>query len=348
MSRVDVTVRQEAATLAAAEPVLEVRNLTTMFPTARGAAAAVNNVSFTVRPRETKGLVGESGSGKSITLRSLLGLVPWPGQVVAGSIRWGGRELVGMSEREMRKIRGREISMIFQDPTSALNPVFTVGEQIAETLRVHEHLGAREARRGAVALLDRVGIPAAAERARAYPHQLSGGMRQRAMIAIAIACRPRLVLADEPTTNLDVTIQDQILNLLAELQAEEGMSVILVSHDLGVVAQNADSLAVMYAGSILEDGPTAELFSEPRHPYTSALIGALPRIAPARRGAPLDTIGGQPPELDSLPSGCPFAPRCRFAREECGGIALELRGPGDHRTACPFHADLVPPGSEQR
>ena len=340
MSRAELASGREQTPAADAAPLLEVERLTTVFPTERGFAFAVNDVSFSLRAGETKGLVGESGSGKSMLCRSLLGLVPWPGQVVAGSVRWQGRELLGMPERELRRIRGSEISMIFQDPTSALNPVFTVGEQIAETLRVHEGLGRRAAQARAVALLGRVGIPAAAQRARAYPHQLSGGMRQRAMIAIAIACRPKLVLADEPTTNLDVTIQDQILNLLAELQAEQGMSVVLISHDLGVVAQNADSVAVMYAGSVVEDAPAVSLFDNPQHPYTAALIRALPQISTGARTGPLASISGQPPELDALPPGCPFAPRCRFAREACREIELTLRTVSGHRTACAFAAEL--------
>jgi peptide/nickel transport system ATP-binding protein len=330
--------RAHGRTELSAPPILEVRSLKTAFPTARGVALAVNNVSLSVAAGETKGIVGESGSGKSMTCRSILGLVPWPGQIIGGSVLWKGRELVGLPERKLRAIRGPEIAMIFQDPTSALNPVFTIGEQIAETMRVHLKLRSRQARREATELLGRVGIPSPRERYRAYPHQLSGGMRQRAMIAIAISCRPQLVLADEPTTNLDVTIQDQILNLLADLQAEYGMALVLVSHDLGVVAQNADSVAVMYSGFIVEQAPTASLFPDCRHPYTAGLIRALPSMR-GRAGAPLEPIPGQPPELDALVAGCPFQPRCRFAREACSEVDMQLRGDG-HLSACPFVEEL--------
>jgi oligopeptide/dipeptide ABC transporter ATP-binding protein len=325
----------------ASEAILEVRNLTVAFPTARGLAIAVNDVSLSIHPGKTLGIVGESGSGKSMTCRAIIGLVAWPGSILGGSVRWRGIELVGATSRVLREIRGKEISMIFQDPTSALNPVFPVGEQIAESLRIHLKLPRREARRESVALLARVGIPSPAERYRAYPHQLSGGMRQRAMIATAIACRPNLILADEPTTNLDVTIQDQILNLLAELQAEYGMAMILVSHDLGVVAQNAGFVVVMYAGSIVEEAPTGVLFEACRHPYTAGLIAALPTIRREAVGA-LESIPGQPPELETLPDGCPFRPRCRFASEACAAVDMRLIGRAGHRSACPFvdHLDL--------
>jgi oligopeptide/dipeptide ABC transporter ATP-binding protein len=321
--------------------LLEVRNLHTAFPTPHGAALAASGVSFGVDEGATKGIVGESGSGKSVTLRSLLGIVPEPGRVVDGEVLWRGRNLLTLPPRELRAIRGREISMIFQDPTSSLNPVFTIGEQIAETLRVKLEMGAGEARTRAVELLDHVGIPAAKERLRSYPHELSGGMRQRVMIAIAIACRPRLLLADEPTTALDVTIQDQILALLADLQHEFGMAMILVSHDLGIVAQNSDSVAVMYAGHVVEDAPTAELFRSPSHPYTIGLLRAIPSTrAPGTRRR-LEQIGGQPPDLARLPEGCPFRPRCTWARDACKDVAMELERAGPlHGTACPFFEDV--------
>ena len=318
-------------------PLIEVRELTTAFPTPRGPAMAVNGVTFTLAEGETKGIVGESGSGKSITLRSLLGLIPDPGRVIDGQVLWRGDDLLAMSETELRAIRGAEISMIFQDPTSCLNPVYTIGAQIAETLRVKLNMTRGDAHDRAIELLDHVGIPAAKERFKAYPHELSGGMRQRVMIAIAIACKPRLLLADEPTTALDVTIQDQILTLLAELQVEFGMAMLLVSHDFGVVAQNCESVIVMYAGHIVEEAPIEVLFRTPRHPYTSGLLAALPSLEdPGRRGK-LAQIGGQPPDLAQLADGCPFQPRCGGAREECSAVSMELEriGPG-HRSACPY------------
>jgi oligopeptide/dipeptide ABC transporter ATP-binding protein len=320
-----------------AAPLLEVRDLHTAFAGVQGSVMAAAGVSFSLAEGETKGLVGESGSGKSVTLLSLLGLVPEPGCVVDGEVLWGGRDLLRLPAAELRAIRGREIAMIFQDPTSCLNPVYTIGEQIAETLRVKLGMGGRAARERATELLDHVGIPAAASRLGSYPHELSGGMRQRVMIAIAIACRPRLLLADEPTTALDVTIQDQILALLAELQHEFGMAMVLVSHDLGVVAQNCDSVAVMYAGYVLEDAPATELFRNPRHPYTAALLQALPSIRrPGARGR-LPQISGQPPDLGQLPEGCPFRPRCSWARDACASVTMELLPAGpEHLTACPF------------
>ena len=329
----------EEGPAAAAVPLLEVESLYTAFPTAHGSVMAASGVSFSLAERETKGIVGESGSGKSITLRSLIGLVPEPGRVIEGSVRWAGRDLLSLKPAELRAIRGREISLIFQDPTSSLNPVYTIGEQIAETLRIKLGMSSRAARARAVELLDHVGIPAAKSRLGAYPHELSGGMRQRVMIAIAIACKPRLLLADEPTTSLDVTIQDQILSLLAELQDEFGMAMILVSHDLGVVAQNCDSVAVMYAGHIVEDAPARDLFESPRHPYTAALLEALPSIrAPGTRGR-LRQISGQPPDLSRLPEGCPFRPRCAHVRDACSEVTMEPVAVGSrHTTACPFTA----------
>jgi oligopeptide/dipeptide ABC transporter ATP-binding protein len=320
-----------------AAPLLEVRNLHTAFAGAQGSVMAASGVSFSLAEGETKGLVGESGSGKSVTLLSLLGLVPAPGCVVDGEVLWGGRDLLRLPADELRAIRGREIAMIFQDPTSCLNPVFTIGEQIAETLRVKLGMSGRAARDRAAELLDHVGIPAARTRLGSYPHELSGGMRQRVMIAIAIACRPRLLLADEPTTALDVTIQDQILALLAELQHEFGMAMVLVSHDLGVVAQNCDSVAVMYAGYVVEDASATDLFRAPRHPYTIALLKALPSIRRAGPRGRLPQISGQTPDLAQLPAGCPFRPRCVSARDACADVTMETLpvGPG-HLSACPF------------
>jgi len=295
---------------------------------------------FTVGPGECLGIVGESGSGKSMTCRSILGLVPRPGAIIDGSIRWRGQELVGASERRLRRIRGGEIGMIFQDPASALNPVYTIGSQIVETIVAHTDQGRAAARASAVELLSRVGIPSPRERANAYPHQLSGGMRQRAMIALAISCNPSLILADEPTTNLDVTIQDQILHLLADLRAEQEMAMILVSHDLGVVSQTADRVAVMYAGHIVEQASTRELFVRGRHPYTRGLIRALPSLQAGRERDRLVPIEGQPPELDRFPAGCPFQPRCASQRDECAQVDMALAQVGvDHLSACPFEPD---------
>ena len=306
--------------------------------------AAANGVSFDVHPGETLGLVGESGSGKSVTCRSVLRLVPPPGEIVGGSIAFDGRDLLALSSRELRRVRGAEIAMIFQDPMSSLNPVYTIGDQIIEPLRLHRPLGRKEARAEAVRLLDRVGIPSASERLDSYPHEFSGGMRQRVMIAIAISCRPKLLLADEPTTALDVTIQDQILTLLRELQGETGMAIVLVSHDLGVIAQASRRVTVMYAGYVVEQATTEGLFARPMHPYTVALLEALPELAARRGDRRLVPVKGQPPDLAALPAGCPFATRCRHAeddpesRREVSMELLELAP--DHLTACPFHEEV--------
>jgi oligopeptide transport system ATP-binding protein len=320
--------------------LLSVRDLVTVFPSAAGAAVAANGVSFDLRAGETMGLVGESGSGKSVTCRSILRLVPEPGQIVAGSVLFRGLDLLTVSRRELRSLRGAEISMIFQDPMSSLNPVYPVGDQIMEPLRIHRGMARKSARTEAVALLDRVGIPSPRERLESYPHELSGGMRQRVMIAIAISCRPKILLADEPTTALDVTIQDQILSLLLELQVQEGMAILLVSHDLGVIAQTCDRVTVMYAGYVVEQAATAELFDRARHPYTAALLRALPELD-SERGTRLLPIRGQPPDLTTLPAGCPFAPRCDHAREACAEVSMALVGAGPgHLTACPFHEEI--------
>lgn len=321
------------------------RDLVTVFPTRDGVVVAANHVSFDLFAGETMGLVGESGSGKSVTCRSLIQLVPEPGEVVGGAVEFEGRDVLDLSPREVRALRGREISMIFQDPMSSLNPVYPIGDQIAEPLRIHRGMARKPARAEAARLLDRVGIPSSRERLDAYPHELSGGMRQRVMIAIAISCQPKLLLADEPTTALDVTIQDQILSLLLELQQENGMGILLVSHDLGVIAQTCDRVTVMYAGYVVEQADTPALFKRPRHPYTLALLQALPELAAEGAGRRLVPIRGQPPDLADLPPGCPFAPRCEFApdldsRREVT-MALEASdSDSSHLTACPF-ADEV-------
>jgi oligopeptide/dipeptide ABC transporter ATP-binding protein len=315
--------------------LLEVQDLTIAFPGAVAPLLAADRVSFAVEAGRTVGLVGESGCGKSVTLRSLLGLVPYPGEVVSGSIRWHGEELQAASKRRLAALRGREISMIFQDPMSCLNPVFTIGDQITETLRRRAGLGRAESRARALELLDHVGIPAPDRRMRAYPHQLSGGMRQRVMIAIAISSAPKLLLADEPTTALDVTTQEQILALLLDLQRENGMAMVLVSHDLGVIAETCDEVVVMYAGRTVEAGFGTAVMHAPRHPYTRGLIQAMPSLEVS--GALPTPIPGQPPNLANLPTGCPFQPRCAHARPACAEVSMTLdAGLADHGSACPF------------
>ena len=322
---------------AAATPLLRVSGLTVGFPAAEQVALAVDGVGFEAFPGETLGIVGESGCGKSMSLRALLGIVPAPGTVLAGEVAWEGEVDLLREPERMRAMRGREISMVFQDPMESLDPVYSIGDQLTEVLRRRAGHSRTAARTRAVELLDRVGIPSAAQRLRSYPHELSGGMRQRVMIAIAIACGPRLLLADEPTTALDVTIQDQILSLLAELQRETRLTILLVSHDLGVIAQMADRIAVMYAGHVVETGSADEVLDAPRHPYTAALIASAPDATGAVQGTRLETIGGSPPTITELPAGCVFQPRCRHARPACGEVEMTLdRGPGEHASACPM------------
>jgi oligopeptide/dipeptide ABC transporter ATP-binding protein len=298
------------------EPLLSVEGLRVQFATARGSVFAVNGVSFDIAPGETLGLVGESGCGKSVTALALLGILARNGGVTAGRAMFGGRDLLQLKDSELRHVRGREIAMIFQDPMTSLNPVLTVGRQIREVLETHFGLGKDEAVRRAGTLLERVGIPSPELRLRDYPHQFSGGMRQRAMIAMALACHPELLIADEPTTALDATIQAQILELLNQLKEELGMAVILITHDLGVVAGAAARVAVMYAGRIMEEAPVLELFRNPLHPYTRGLLASLPRGG--KRGR-LQAIPGSVPDLLDLPPGCVFRPRCPKAFEPCGG-----------------------------
>ncbi len=295
--------------------LLEVNDLSVRLQTQRGPAYAVRNVSFSLERGATLGLIGESGCGKSITAMSLMGLLP-DNALVTGSIRFDGEELVGKGEAQLCRIRGDRIGMIFQEPMTALNPVHSIGRQVAEPLRLHRGMNAADARKEAIALLDRVGIPDAARRIDAYPHQFSGGQRQRITIAMALACGPDLLIADEPTTALDVTIQQQILDLIRELVAERGMALMLISHDLGVIAQNVAHMLVMYGGSVVESGPTESVFAHMMHPYTRGLFAARPRLN-AARGARLATIAGTVPELVDLPPGCPFAGRCRFTIDDC-------------------------------
>ena len=315
-------------------PLLAVRNLRTEFSGDDGTFAAVEDVSFDLEAGEVIGIVGESGSGKSVTALSILGLIPDPpGRITRGSIAFDGEELLGLSERRMRRIRGADIAMIFQEPMTSLNPVFTIGDQIVETIRFHERLGRRAARERAAEMLDRVGIALPAQRLDEYPHQLSGGMRQRAMIAIALSCNPRLLLADEPTTALDVTIQAQILDLLRELQEELGMAVVLITHDLGVVAQHVDRVMVMYAGRVVEEAPVLDAFARPSHPYTQGLLRSIPSLDDERER--LDAIPGMVPSPFAPPPGCPFAPRCIHARDVCATVQPPLIDAGqEHRAAC--------------
>ena len=317
-------------------PLLAVKDLRLGFPSESGLALAANGVNLTVRKGEVLGLVGESGSGKSVTCRAILGMVPHPGAILEGRIEYDGRNLLDLSPSEMREVRARETAMIFQDPASSLNPVFTIGYQISEVLRHNMGFDRSAAAARSLELLDRVGIPAPEQRMKAYPHEMSGGMRQRVMIAMALAGEPRLLLADEPTTALDVTIQDQVLRLLNDVRRERNMSMILVSHDMGVIGQMADRVAVMYAGRIVEVGPVEQIFGNADHPYTRALIEAVPQLMPDEE-VQLRTIPGQPPDLLALEPGCPFAPRCELAREACGEVSMDLTEVRAHQlSACPF------------
>ena len=302
----------EGLGLRADTPLLCVEHLTTVFDTSKGSVAAVDDISFEIRSGETLGVVGESGSGKSVTALSIMRLVQPPGRIAAGRIRFKDRDLLTLDERAMQRVRGAEIGLIFQEPMTALNPVFRVGDQIAETLLVHGRATRREARANAIELLRAVRITNPESRIDDYPHQLSGGMRQRVLIAMAIACQPSLVIADEPTTALDVTIQAEILDLLRDMKAALGLSLLLITHDLGVIAETADRVAVMYAGRIVETGPVREIFRSPAHPYTRGLLASMPGGRPGQR---LRAIEGSVPMLGDLPPGCAFNPRCpdRFA-----------------------------------
>ncbi|HEX5708884.1 MAG TPA: ABC transporter ATP-binding protein [Pyrinomonadaceae bacterium] len=306
--------------------LLEVKDLRTHFPTRSGLVRAVDGVSFQVGEGELLGLVGESGCGKSITALSVMRLVAPPGKIVGGEIRFAGEDLLAASEARMREIRGDDIAMIFQDPMTSLNPVYTVGEQIAEALRLHRRLSRDAARRAAVDAMQEVAIPDPARRADDYPHQLSGGMRQRVMIAMALACDPRLLIADEPTTALDVTIQAQILELIDELRRTRNLAVLLITHDLGVVAEVADRVCVMYTGRIVEESPVEELFARPKHPYTEGLLKSVPKLTAAEvaKAVRLQTIEGTVPKPTNLPAGCHFAPRCPHVMPRCteGDIPL--------------------------
>lgn len=328
-------------------PVLQIEGLRVEFPSAEGPRAAVHGVSLSVGRGEMVGLVGESGCGKSLTCRSAIRLVPSPGRIAAGSVRVEGRDVLAMSGAELRRLRAHDVGMVFQDPFSSLNPVFRVGAQVAETLRENLGLASGEARARAVRLLEEAGIPDAERWSAAYPHELSGGMRQRVMIALATAAEPKLLIADEPSTALDVTTQAQILALLRRLREERGMAVLLVSHDFGVIAQTCDRVAVMYGGHVVETGPVESVYATPQHPYTRALLASVPALESAGRGRRREAIPGQPPEPGEEPPGCVFAPRCTSARPECAGVSMKLEpAGGDQASACPFvRVDQVSPAA---
>jgi oligopeptide/dipeptide ABC transporter ATP-binding protein len=317
--------------------ILEVRDLRVELPLSRGTVHAVDDASFSVREGEAFGLVGESGCGKSMTLRAIMGLLPRPGQIVGGQVLFEGEDLVTAPAGRLRQIRGGSIAMIFQEPMTALNPVMRVGDQIAEAPRVHLGLSGTASRERALDLMRRVGIPDPIRRARAYPHELSGGLRQRIMIAIALSCDPKLILCDEPTTALDVTIQDQILKLLLNLRREFGVSVVFVTHDLAVVAQTCERLAVMYAGQIVETGSVDEVFRAPRHPYTLGLLRSVPHFDSVQDS--LSSIQGAPPDLVMPPPGCRFHPRCSFAQEDCLSGDFPLRPLSAGRATACIHPD---------
>ncbi|QYK40411.1 MAG: ABC transporter ATP-binding protein [Paracoccaceae bacterium] len=331
-----------------AAPVLDVRGLKTVFRTRSGEVHAVNDVSFHLRPGELLGVVGESGSGKSVTMMSLLGLLPSPpAEVRAGEVLLGGQDVLRMSPEELRAVRGRRIGFVFQDPMTSLNPVFTVGDQLAEPLRQHLGMDRRQAAARAVELLELVGIPDARRRLSDYPHQFSGGMRQRVMIAIALACDPEVLIADEPTTALDVTIQAQIIELVKDLRQKLGMAIVWITHDLGVIAGIADRVMVMYGGQVVEQAPVRELFANPRHPYTQALLQTIPSLTGVRE-ARLKVIQGQPPILSAAPSACPFRARCVYRFDRCDGENPRRRpldgvplGQG-HDMACHYDVAATP------
>jgi oligopeptide/dipeptide ABC transporter ATP-binding protein len=318
--------------------LLELRGLTTAFQTARGEISAIEDISFELNAGEILGIVGESGSGKSVTALTIMGLLPQPpARIAAGSVRFAGEELTTASPNRMEKIRGAGISMVFQEPMTSLNPVFTIGEQIMETVRAHERMSASAQRERAIEMLDRVGIPSATERLNDYPHQLSGGQRQRVMIAMSLACRPKLLIADEPTTALDVTIQAQVLDLLMDLRDELGMAIMIITHNMGVIAEVADRVLVMYAGRIVEQSPAADLFDAPQHPYTKGLLACVPTLQQDRHR--LIAIPGSLPEPARRPPGCRFAPRCTYRIEACRTAIPPLVMQQENRAVACIRAD---------
>lgn len=322
-------------------PLLELENVHVDFRTRDGTAHVLDGISFSLQAGETLGIVGESGCGKSMTALTIMGLVPTPpGRVAGGTVRLDGEDLIAAPESRMRAVRGNDISMVFQEPMTSLNPVYTVGEQIAETVRLHQGLDKQAAMQRAVDMLTAVGIPAPEQRVREYPHQLSGGMRQRVMIAIGLACDPRVLIADEPTTALDVTVQAQIFDLLIELKERTGTAIILITHDMGAIAEMTDRVVVMYAGRIVEEGPVDVILSEPLHPYTRGLINCVPHLEaePSPERQPLVEIPGMVPPLTALGSGCAFAPRCGHATDRCTATAPTLRkSQENHQVSCWLH-----------
>lgn len=322
--------------------LLDIKNLSVEFPSKTGVMHAVDGVSLSLEAGEVLGIVGESGSGKSVTMMALMGLVSFPGRVTADKLEFAGHDLMRLSPRERSRLTGKDVAMIFQDPTTSLNPCFTVGFQLAETLKLHLGLNARAARHRSIELLEQVGIPAPESRLKIFPHQMSGGMNQRVMIAMAIACNPKLLIADEPTTALDVTIQAQILDLMQELKDRLGMAVMLITHAMGVVAEVAQKVVVMYAGQVVEEAPVGDLFEHPRHPYTQGLIRSIPRIdLAATHKLRLEAIPGTVPKLIEPRAGCRFADRCKFVQAECRAATPPLRDitPG-HKVAC-FLAETI-------
>lgn len=322
--------------------LLQIKDLATCFHTHEGVVQAVNGISFDVHEGEIVGIVGESGSGKSVSMLSVMRLIPEPpGKIERGKVIFEGKDLLQLNEQELEKIRGNQIAMIFQDPMTSLNPVLTVGFQLIESIKLHQQLNKTQARARAIQLLELVGIPNPESRLNAYPHQFSGGMRQRVMIAMGISCSPALLIADEPTTALDVTIQAQIIDLVKKLQARLGMTVIWITHDLGVIARLVDRVLVMYSGFVVEDAPVDELFANPRHPYTLGLLASLPRLNEVP-GTKLSPIPGQPPNLIELSPGCPFISRCRFATQKCPMENPSLvQASKDHWVACWEHERLM-------
>ena len=314
--------------------LLEIRNLSVEFPTARGAFRAVDGLDLALGTGDIVGIVGESGSGKSVSMLAVMGLIAWPGRVRADVLRFAGHDLSHMTPRQRRRLVGKDMAMVFQEPTTSLNPCYPIGWQIAESLRTHHTVDRRAVRDHVVDLLRQVGIPAPETRLGAFPHQLSGGMNQRVMIAMAIACNPSLLIADEPTTALDVTIQKQILELLVSLQRERGMALVLITHDMAVVAETAHRVMVMYGGQMVEEAPAAQLFDSPRHPYTAALLAALPERALDRQRMP--TIPGVVPGIDDRPTGCVFHPRCAFAADICQAQPPGVTGAESRRVRCYF------------
>jgi peptide/nickel transport system ATP-binding protein len=320
-------------------PLLEVKHLRVEFPTRRGTLVALDDISFEIAPGEILGVVGESGAGKSLTGSAIIGLLDPPGRVASGEIRFDGRRIDNLPYEEMRKVRGRQIGAIFQDPLTSLNPLYTIGRQLVETIQTHLPVNATEARKRAVRLLEETGIPAAAARIDQYPHQFSGGMRQRVVIALALAAEPKLIVADEPTTALDVSIQAQIISLLKRLCKDHGAAVMLVTHDMGVIAETCDRVAVMYAGRIAEIGPVHDVIHSPAHPYTAGLMGSIPAMDDDRER--LLQIDGAMPRLTAIPKGCAFNPRCPRVFERCRIERPELIDAGRTRAACWLHADKI-------